>query len=403
MKVLVANIGSSSFKFRLFDVAGDLPRELASGGVDRIGIDGGTMVLSAAGAETLRKDCPCDDHASAIGESLAALVGGGVLASPGSLDAVAFKAVMAGEIEPVVRVDEKVLAAMEYYAPVAPAHNPAYVAAMRSFREALGDTPLVAAFEPGFHRTIPPRRRAYAIPPEWAEKFGIRRYGYHGASHRYIAEHVAEVAPEARRVISCHLGGSSSICAIRDGESLANSMGFSPQSGLPQGTRAGEFDPFALAIVTRETGASLEEMLAALGGSAGLAGLSGASGDMRDIESAAAAGDERARLTLGVYVTAIRDYVGAYLVELGGLDALVFTGGIGQRSPVVRGGVCRDLGFAGIALDADANETTRSEGRIDSADSATAIWVMETNEELIVARQAAELLSSKKGADGQHV
>ena len=395
MNILVANIGSSSFKFRLFDIAGGAQRELASGGVDRIGIDGGTMVL-CAGADEARGECDCADHAQAIQRCLDALVDKGVLAGPQKLDAVAFKAVLAGDVEPVVLVDDDVLAAMEHYAPVAPAHNPAYVAAMRSFRETLGDVPLVAAFEPGFHRTIPARRQAYAIPAEWAEEFGIRRYGYHGASHRYIAERAAELmGPAARRVISCHLGGSSSICAIRDGQSIANSMGFSPQSGLPQGTRVGDLDPFALALVASETGRGLEQMLDELGRSGGIAALSGTSGDMRDVESAAEAGDEKAQLALDTYATAIRDCVGAYLVELGGADALVFTGGIGQRSPVVRRMVCRDLEFAGIVIDEGKNAKTKSEARIDSSESIAAVWVMETNEELIVARQAAELLDSR--------
>ena len=398
MKILVANIGSSSFKFRLFDVTNGTEIELASGGVDRIGGDGGSLAFAVGGAAEPAQSCDCADHTEAITRCLDALVAGGVLPAADALDAVAFKAILAGDVEPVVEVDEKVLAAMEYYAPVAPAHNPPYIAAMRSFREALPGAALVAAFEPGFHRTVEPRRWTYAAPAGWA-KFGIRRYGYHGASHRYIAERVVELmGGAARRVISCHLGGSSSICAIRDGASAAVSMGFSPQSGLPQGARVGEFDPFALAVVARETGKSLDEMLADLGSSAGLAAMSGASGDMRDIESAAAAGDARAKLAIDAYTTAIRDYIGAYLVELGGADAIVFAGGIGQRSPVVREMVCRGLDFAGIAIDADANETTKAEGRIESTDSAAAIWVMETNEELIVARQAAELLNSKKGA-----
>ena len=360
MKILVANIGSTSFKFRLLDFSGGAERELASGGVDRIGGSGGVLECSAGGSGRSRRARDCADHGQAIRAALDALVGAGVLDRPQSLDAVAFKAVLAGECEPVVLVDDEVLAAMEYYFPVAPAHNRPYVAAMRSFREALGDTPLVAAFEPGFHRTIPPRRRNYALPAGWAERVGVRRNGYHGASHRYVGERTAELmGPAARRVISCHLGGSSSLCAIRDGRSVATSMGFSPQSGLPQANRVGEFDPFALAVVQRETGMSLAEMLEALGTSAGLAAMSGTGGDMRDIESAAEAGDERASLTLDAFATAVRDYLGAYLVELGGADAIVFTGGIGQRSPLIRGKVCRGLEFAGIVLDERSNAEAR--------------------------------------------
>jgi acetate kinase len=271
------------------------------------------------------------------------------------------------------------------------------VAAIKSFRATLKGTPLVAAFEPGFHRSIPPRRQSYAIPLEWQEKYGIRRYGYHGASHRYIAGRTRELMGEkARRIISCHLGGSSSICAIRDGESVATSMGFSPQTGLPQSRRVGEFDPFALALVARETGMSLQQMLDELGNNAGLAALSGTSGDMREIEEAAEKGDQRCVLTLEAFATAVRDYVGAYLVELGGADAICFTGGIGQKSPILRGMILRRLDFAGIAMDKARNERTKDEGRIDADESATAIWVVPTNEELVVARQARELITREK-------
>ena len=264
---------------------------------------------------------------------------------------------------------------------------------MRTFRRTLGDTPLVAAFEPGFHRTNPRRRQLYACPPAWAEDYGIRRYGFHGASHRYIATRLGELMPGAARVISCHLGGSSSLCAIRDGASVATSMGLSPQSGLPQGSRVGDFDSYGLKLMAAETQRGLDDLLGELGSRAGRAALSGTGGDMRDIEQGAADGDERCRLAIEVYVTAIRDYLGANLVELGGADAIGFTGGIGQRSPLVRGHVLAGLGFAGIAMDAAANEQTTGEGRIDADGSAAAIWVVETNEELIVARQAAELLT----------
>lgn len=395
MKILVSNIGSTSFKFRLFAMDG-AERELAAGAADRIARGGGALKLAISGQRESSESRDFADHGEAIAHVLERLVAGGALADARELDAVAFKVVMGGDCEPVALVDDTLLERMEYFSPVAPAHNPPYVAAMRMFRAVLDGTPLVAAFESGFHRTIPTRRRLYAVPPEWAEKYGVKRYGFHGASLRYVAARTAELMPEAKRIIGCHLGGSSSIGALRDGESVATSMGLSPQSGLPQGTRVGDFDAFGLLLMAAETGRGLDDLLAELGGRSGLAALSGTSGDMRDIEGAAAAGDERCKLTIGVYVTAIRDYVGAYLVELGGADAIVFTGGIGQRSPVVRRGVLADLAFAGIALDAAANEKTMDEGRIDAPESKTAIWVMPTNEELIVARQAAELLDDRE-------
>jgi acetate kinase len=294
----------------------------------------------------------------------------------------------------VRRVDDEVLGAMEYYVPVAPAHNPAYIAAMRSFRARLGEgIALVAAFEPGFHRTVPAHRRCYAVPTAWQAKLGVQRYGFHGASHCYIAQRTAQLMPGARRIISVHLGGSSSLCAIRDGRSVATSMGFSPQSGLPQTTRVGDFDAFALSLVQRETGMTLERMLSELSNAGGLEAMSGiAGGDMRDIEDGYVKGDARCVLTFQAFSTAVRDYIGAYLVELGGADAIVFTGGVGQKSSIMRGLVCRGLEFAGVVLDEDKNKAERREGRVDAAGSRTAIWAMPTNEELVVARQAKALL-----------
>ncbi|HUW84040.1 MAG TPA: acetate/propionate family kinase [Phycisphaerae bacterium] len=395
MKILVANIGSTSFKFRLFEMAGANERELAAGGADRIGQDAGTLSWQVVGQSLRSRPSDFADHGQAVTRVLEQLVADDALATPGDLDAVAFKAVMGGDLDPVVRVDEHVLERMEYFVPIAPMHNPAYIAAMRMFRQVLGETPLVAAFEPGFHHTIPLRRQRYAVPPEWAERYGIRRYGYHGASHCYIATRTAELmgADKARRIISCHLGGSSSVCAIRDGRSVANSFGLSAQSGLPHGARAGEFDPFALSLLNRQGGLSLDQMLTILGTQSGLAAVSGTSGDMRDIHEAAADGSERAKLAIDVLVTAIRDYLGAYLVELGGADAIVFTGGIGQKDPYVRAAVCDGLEFCSIELDERKNEPAAGECRIEGAKSSSAVWVMPTNEELIVARQAAELLA----------
>ena len=394
MKVLVSNIGSTSFKFRLFDT-GQGEREIAAGSADRIGSAGGALKWALAARPQTSEPRDFADHGEAIRFVLERLVAGGALSDPAELDAVAFKAIMAGDVEPVVRVDDALLERMEYFTPVAPVHNPPYIAAMRMFREVLGETPLVAAFESGFHRTMPARRTLYACPPEWAERYGVRRYGFHGASHRYVATRLAELMPDARRVVSCHLGGSSSLCAIRDGASVATSMGLSPQSGLPQGTRVGDLDVFGLKLMAAQTGRGLDDLLDELGTRSGLAAMSGTGGDMRDIERGAAAGDERCRTTIDVYVTAIRDYLGAYLVELGGADAIAFTGGIGQGSPLVRGGVLAGLEFAGVAMDAAANERTTDEGRIDAAGSGTALWVLPTNEELVVARLAGQLLTGQ--------
>ena len=394
MKILVANIGSTSFKYRLFDMGGAVgqERELARGGADRIGQTGGKVSWTIAGqSQTI--ECDCADHGMAITACLEQLTRGGVIASATEISAIGFKAVMAGDSEPVCRVDEKLLERMEYFVPIAPAHNPPYIAAMRMFAKTVPGIPLVAAFETGFHRTNPPRRQRYAVPEEWATKYGVRRYGFHGASHRYVSTRMAELTGRSDlRLISCHLGGSSSLCASVAGKSVATSMGLSPQSGLPQSNRAGDFDVFGLSLLGRQTGLSFEAMLKAMSGQGGLAALSGTTGDARDIENGLAKGDPRCQLALDVFVTVVRDYLGAFLVEMGGADAIAFTGGIGEKGPIWRQAILKDLAFCGIHLDGQANEKTKTEGRIDAPGGSVQLWVVPTNEELIVARQAKALL-----------
>jgi acetate kinase len=392
MKILVANLGSTSFKYRLFDMADE--RQLARGSVERIGAETSKCFVEIGGnRQELSAHVP--DHAAAVKKSLEQLTDpkSGCLRDAGEVAAIGFKAVHAGSTSGVQRVTPKVLAAMERMNRVAPAHNPPYIAAMRLLSERLPAIPLVAAFETGFHATIPDRLRFYAAPHEWAAQHHIRRWGFHGASHRYIATRTAQLLKRDNlRIISCHLGGSSSLCAIRDGKSVATTMGMSPQSGLPNNNRAGDFDPFAIPIVMQATGKSLDEVLDDLAEHSGLLGLSGLSGDVRDLEQAAQSGNERAKLALDVFITSVRHYLGAYLVELGGADAIVFTGGIGENSASVRSAVCRDLEFIGISLDPKLNATAKGEQRVSNDDCRVQIWIMPTNEELIVARQARDLL-----------
>jgi acetate kinase len=286
---------------------------------------------------------------------------------------------------------------MEAFADIAPAHNPPYTRTMRMLRDRFPRLPLVAAFETGFHRTIPEANQRYAIPEKWATEYGVRRWGFHGASHRYIAGRMPQLMGRSDiKVISCHLGGSSSLCAIRHGQSVACSLGMSPQSGLPHNNRVGDFDVFALPVILRETGKTLDEVLAILANHSGLEGLSGAGRDLRDIEIAAAAGDARAELAINVFIASIRHYLGAYLVELDGADAIVFTGGIGENSARIRTGVCRELDRFGIALDPLVNAAGPAERRVSAILSRVQIWTVPTNEEIVVARQAKELLEEKQ-------
>lgn len=393
MKILVANLGSTSFKYRLFDMQDE--RQLARGGIERIGSSESKCFAEIGGArQELVAHVP--DHAVAVRTCLEQLTdpATGCLQDAGEVAAIGFKAVHGGRVSGVQRVTEDVLQAMEEMNHVAPAHNPPYIRAMRLLAERLPEIPLVAAFETGFHLTIPDRLRHYAVPHEWAEQLHIERWGFHGASHRYISVRMAELLGRSDlRIVSCHLGGSNSLCAIRDGQSISTTMGMSPQTGLPQNNRVGDFDPFAIPLVMERLGLTLEQVLHQLAEKSGLLGLSGISGDVRDLEEAAARGEQRARLALDVFTAEIRRHLGGMLIELGGADAIVFTGGIGENGIDIRREVCRDLSGLGIELDAARNASAKGETRISTDASRTQVWVVPTNEELIVARQTKQVLA----------
>ncbi|WP_165252551.1 acetate/propionate family kinase [Paludisphaera soli] len=399
MKVLVANLGSTSFKYRLFDLGDPAEPVLARGAIDRIGSPSSSVSFKTAkgAAESSRTVV---DHGDAVQLCLEQLTDPttGVLSDASEVSAIGFKAVHARNLTGVHLVDDAVLEAMEAFADVAPAHNPPYTKAMRMLRGRFPGLPLVAAFETGFHRTIPEASQRYAIPEEWATTLGVRRWGFHGASHRYISWRTAELLGRTDlKVISCHLGGSSSLAAIRDGASVGCSLGMSPQSGLPHNNRVGDFDVFALPVLLRETGKSLEEVLHVLAEKSGLEGICGAR-DVRDVESAAAAGDVRAQLALDVFVASIRHYLGAFLLELGGADAIVFTGGIGENSSLIRSKTCRDLAWFGVELDPALNAGGPAERRISTEGSRVQVWTVPTNEEIVVARQSRDLLNSGKSS-----
>jgi acetate kinase len=395
MKILVANLGSTSFKYRLFDMTDE--RVLARGGVERIGSPKSHCFVEANGQRE-ETTLAAKDHAVAVRLCLEQLSDPkrACLKDPAELAAIGFKAVHARNLSGVQRVDENVLRAMEEYADVAPAHNPPYTTAMRLLAKELPQIPLVAAFETGFHGSISRSERLYAVPLEWAHKYGIERCGFHGASHRFIAGRAAElIGNPSAKIISCHLGGSSSLCAISGGYSEACSLGMSPQSGLPHNNRVGDFDVFALPVLLRETGKTLEELLDDLANRSGLFGLSGFN-DLRDIEKEAANGSPIAQQAIDVFVAAVRHYLGAYLLLLNGADAIVFTGGIGENSRAMRSAVCADLDWFGIRLDEEKNFKASGEAPIHAADSRVQLWIMPTNEELVVARQSKQLLETGK-------
>ncbi len=388
MKVLVANLGSTSFKYRLFDMSTE--QQLARGGVERIGSpESRCFVEIGEYRGEITQSVP--NHGTAVDACISQLTHptNGCLQRATEISAIGFKAVHGGRLSGVQRIDERVLVAMDEMNSVAPAHNPPYMAAMKQLAKMSSQIPLVAAFETDFHQTIPDAWKRYAIPASIANALPIRRWGFHGASHRYIGWRTSQLLGRAdARIVSCHLGGSSSLCAIRDGKSLATTMGMSPQTGLPQNNRVGDLDPYCLPLMMEHTGLTLDRLLHLLSTQAGLLGLSnGLSGDIRDLEKASQAGNLDAKLAIDVYVADIRRQMGGMLMALGGADAIVFTGGIGENGAGIRDAVCYGLEDMGIELSPTSNANGPTERRIDNSRGKIQVWIVPTNEELIVARQ----------------
>lgn len=377
MKVLIPNLGSTSLKFQLIDFPSE--KVLRRGRIERIQQKGG-----AAGS-----------YAQAVSH---------VLEQAGEPDAVGFKAVHAGpRYRGVFRIDDAFLESLALYAAAAPLHNGIYLQGIRAFRRRRPHLPLAAVMESAFHRTMPEYARTYGAPADWRRDYGIERYGFHGASHRFVSERVPEMlaaGAQDLRIVSCHLGGSSSLCAIRRGRSIDTTMGFSPQSGLENATRHGDLDPFAVLFMMERLEKTPPQMREILVGEGGLAGISGVpGGDVRDLQDAAARGSAAARLALDVLAYRIRKTIGAYAAAMGGLDALAFTGGIGENSALLRAQVCAGLDFLGIRLDPQANASANGDRLIGSAGAATQVVVLSANEELIVGRETYRLLRPR-AADG---
>lgn len=395
MKILVANIGSTSLKWRLFDFANNGERLLHKGGFERV-----------------------SDYAQAIEDCLAELKKTGAIASENELSAVGFKTVIAKNVTGCVRLDERVLQAMTDYNGLAPAHNPPYITGIKLFAQRVPHVPLIGLFETAFHQFAPEAVQRYAVPESWYQ-IGVRRWGFHGASHKFIAERSAEllcrpdVAERARnlyvnggaakisgeplRVISCHLGGSSSITGILNGVSIGTSLGMSPQSGLPHNNRVGDLDAEALPYAVKTLSISVEEAQRQLTKQAGLLGLSGVSNDVRDIAAAANNGNGNAKLALDVFVASARHWIGGFFLQMNGADAMVFTAGTGENRAELRAAICANLENLGIKLDEAKNNSTRAtEAIISAADSRVKIFVIPTNEELVVAREAKRFLETKR-------
>lgn len=394
MKVIVCNIGSTSFKFQLIDMTDE--RVLARGHIERVGSEKSRSVFYRGMNDlVIEEEIPVPSQRAAVQRGLDFLKAG-IVQNLSEIDAVGFKAVQAGEKSFSVPITEQVIRAMEAYNDLAPAHNPAYIEAMRMFGELMPSIVLVGIFEPGFHVNKPLYAQVYGAPYEWYEKYGVRKYGYHGASLRYVTGETVKrlnLDPENHKVIACHLGGSSSVCAYKNGISIDTSMGFTPQTGLIQSSRTGDIDAFVIPYIMRKTGRSMEDVYGELCSNGGLKGLSGVSGDMRDIIAAVKKGNNRARLARDKFIYDIKFYMGAYILLMEGLDAICFTGGTGQKDWELRRVVLSSLEFLGFRLDSRANKENRE--RIDAHDSKIAALVLDTNEEIIVARETVRVIMEK--------
>jgi len=388
-RLLVANIGSTSFKFRLFEMPSE--HVLAQGGFERIGSPNSTWKIQIGDGATEKGEGSFPDYGTAIAFVEQKLGGFGDLA------AVGFKPVMARGISGTQFLDARVLGAMEEIQNLLPIHNPPYIAGVRMFNKLHPEVPCIGTFETAFFDNVPRCNQRFPIPIEWEEKYGVRRYGFHGASHRYVTERCAELrGTRTGRLVSCHLGGSSSMAAVLDGRAIDSSWGMTAQSGLPQGSRSGDFDCFAMMYLARECGLGWETVEKTLATQSGLKGLSGLpEGDMRDIVAAAKAGNVYAQEAIDVFVSSIRRFLGGFLPGLGGLDCLIFTAGIAENNPDLRAAICANLEWLGLKLDAAKNAATRADEAIISApDSKIEVRIIPTNEELIIARNAWALLNS---------
>lgn len=390
-KIFIMNLGTTSFKFKLYHFSPEHQQVLASGEIESVGATESAYELNLGGSGTEKGVMPIPDHGAGFAFCVDKLQQTGILAGLDDLDAVGYKAVHGGNLSGTQLVTDALMAEMERVTPLAPAHNPIYLQAMKSIRQRYPELKQVARFETSFHSTIPDCRTTYGVPYQWRQELGIRKYGFHGSSHEYIAGRVAQLNPQAKKVINCHLGGSSSICAILEGKSIATTMGATLQSGLFNNNRVGDFEAFCLPMLMEHYDGSLEKVLNVLSKQSGLLGLSGVSNDLRLVIQAMDGGNAQARLAVETLVDNIVGYVGMYAAYLNGLDALVFTGGIGLHSDRIRQMVCSRLGYLGVDLDNEKNTAANTE-LVSSARSSVDVYRIKTDEEFVVARNVYGML-----------
>ena len=393
MKILIINAGSSSLKYQFMDsVSGEV---YAKGLCERIGLDG-RLTHKVPGRDNVVEDIAMPTHAEAMAAVMDILVDPvkGVIASTDEIDAVGHRVLHGGmEFTASCRVTEEVCAAIERCIPLGPLHNPANLMGIRACQKVMPNTPQVAVFDTAFHMTMPPKAYIYALPYEYFENDNIRRYGFHGTSHRYVSARAIELlgGKSGLRIINCHLGNGSSLSAVVDGKCVDTSMGLTPLAGVPMGTRTGDIDPACLQFIMNKYGYDVDTMLNICNKKSGVMGISGVSSDFRDLETAAEQGNERAQLALDKFAYEVRKYIGAYAAAMGGVDAIVFTAGVGENSAEMRARVMEGLEYLGAKLDAEANRVRGQEAVISTADSKVTVLVIPTNEELMIAQDTAAL------------
>ena len=396
MNILIINAGSSSLKYQLMDPdTGDVA---AKGLCERIYIDG--RLTHKVGDKKLVKDIPMPSHSEAIQAVLQILVDPveGVIKSTDEIDAVGHRVLHGGmEFSDSCIINDEVIAAIEKCIPLGPLHNPANLMGIRACQAAMPTKPQVAVFDTAFHMTMPPKAYRYAIPTEYFENDDIRRYGFHGTSHKYVARRTAElVGKKEFKMINCHLGNGSSLAAIKDGKCQDTSMGLSPLAGVPMGTRSGDIDACVVQFICNKYGMSVDECLNMLNKKSGVLAISGVSSDFRDLEDGDAKGNENCTLALQKFFYEVAKYIGAYTAALNGIDVLTFTAGVGENGPDTRAAICSYLGFMGVKIDPELNNCRGKERLISTPDSSVQVWVVPTNEELMIAQDTAELVKAAK-------
>ncbi|MEE1545711.1 MAG: acetate kinase [Prevotella pectinovora] len=397
MKILVLNCGSSSIKYALYDM--DTKTVMTSGGAERVGLDGAFVKVKLANGEKRKVMHDIPEHTEGVKFIFSLLVDPeiGVIKDLKEIDAVGHRTVHGGEkFNKSVRLTEEVLKVYEECNDLAPLHNPANLKGIRAVQELMPEMPQVGVFDTAFHQTMPKEAFMYALPYELYEKYGVRRYGFHGTSHRYVSQRVCEflgVKAEGKKIITCHIGNGASIAAVKDGKCVDTSMGLTPLEGLIMGTRSGDVDGGALTFIEKKLGLDADGLSDLLNKKSGMLGITGVSSDMREIEEAYENGNERAKLAFDMYFYRIRKYIGAYAAAMDGCDIIVFTAGVGENQPSLREEVCKKLTYLGVEIDVEKNKNLRGkEALISTPESKVAVCVIPTDEELMIASDTMALL-----------